>query len=71
MHLNGKNCYVICRANLLENGQMREDLLSKNLPLIMVFRRKFLYGGRQKNYFNVKILILVCPNRTCKIFENR
>ena len=37
-------------------------LLSKNLPLIMVFRKKFLYGGRQKNYFNVKILILVCPN---------
>ena len=39
----------------------------KNLPLIMVFLRKFLYGGRQKNYFHVKILILVCPNR----FENR
>ena len=47
------------------------ELLSKNLPLIMVFRRKFLYGGRQKKYFHVKILIIVCPNRTCKNFENR
>ena len=32
-----------------------DELKSKNLPLIMVFRRKFLYGGRQKNYFQVKI----------------
>ena len=37
----------------------------------MVFHRKFLYGGQQENYFHVKILILVCPNRTCKNFENR
>ena len=44
-------------------------LLSKNLPLIMVFRRKFLYRGRQKKYFHVKILILVCPNRTYKILK--
>ena len=43
---------------------------SKNLPLIMFFHRKFLYVVRQKNYFHVKILILVCPNRTCKNFEN-
>ena len=46
-------------------------LKSKNLPLIMVFLRNFLYWGRQKNYFHVKILILVCPNRTCKNFENQ
>ena len=45
------------------------DLKSKNLPLIMFFRTKFLYGGRQQNYFHVKILILVCPDRTCKRFE--
>ena len=43
---------------------------SKNLPLIMVFCRKFLYGGRQKKYFHVKIFILVCLNRTSKKFEN-
>ena len=29
----------------------------------MVFNQKNLYGGRQKNYIHVKILILVCPNR--------
>ena len=57
----------------LEFTDVLEKLLlkSENLPLIMVFRRKFSYGGRQKNYFPVKILILVCPNRTCKNFENR
>ena len=44
---------------------------AKNLTLIMVFHRKFLNWGRQKIYFHVKILILVCPNRTCKNFENR
>ena len=30
-------------------------LMSKNLPLIMVFRRKFLYGARQKKYFHAGI----------------
>ena len=42
------------------------ELLSKNLPLIMVFRRKCLHGGRQKNQFYVKILILVCPKARIK-----
>ena len=25
----------------------------------------------EESYFHVKILILVCPSRACKIFENR
>ena len=46
-------------------------LKSKNLLLIIVYRKTFLYGGRQENYFHIKILILVCPNWTCKKFENQ
>ena len=54
-------------------GIKKKDYLlkSKNLPLIMVFRRKFLYGGRQENYFHVKILILVCSNMTCRKFAGK
>ena len=48
-----------------------DNVKFKHLPLIMVFRRKILCGGRSESYFHDEILILVCPNRTCKIFENR
>ena len=56
---------------LWKHKHSEADLLSKKLSLIMDFRRKFLYGGQQKNYSHVKTLILVCPNRTCKNCENR
>ena len=26
---------------------------------------------QEESYFHMKILVLVCPNRTCKNFENR
>ena len=35
----------------------------------MIFRRNILRGERYENY-KVEILILVCPNRTCKKIEN-
>ena len=46
------------------------QLKFKNLPLVMVFNRKFLCGGQMQSYLHVKILIIVCPNRICKNFEN-
>ena len=36
----------------------------------MAFRRNFVCGGRQESYFHIKILML-CPDKTCKTFENR
>ena len=63
-NVSGKN-------DVLSYELPQKGLKSKKLLLIMLFRRKCLYGERQKKYFHVKILIVVCPNRTCKNFENR
>ena len=38
---------------------------------ILDFRGEFLSFGGQEKYFLVSILISICPNKTCKTFENR
>ena len=53
------------------NLSSEKDLMFKTLYVIISFRRKFLCGRRQISYLHIKVLIFVCPNRTCKTFENR
>ena len=49
----------------------KKFLMCDFLSQVLDFRGEFLSFGGQEKYFHVSIQISICPNKTCKNFENR